>query len=302
MKRCLTLMLLLCSLFVNGQDSIVVVFDRPLQTLLYHLRLERLDNDANQATLFWNYADSLNHIRAEFDIPPKEHSTDYASPSLLSVICRNNGCDSTLVKDKIFIKSDNGISAILSLQRNGAASLSLGGDKPAEALSVPFDSERPGTLSFSTMKPTKTLNNFVLALRRDKSEFYKGDIEQLIADIKTSDDRLAAIWTYLDRNTDPAQTAVSRRYVLATVADGEGGYDIVYVDGDTPGWKPGQIKGHLRKTIFSDHFDLEWVTADGNVLRDDTSATFEGASHILRLDFPLLKSSVRFRRTSAGKR
>lgn len=296
MKRCSVLMLLLCSLFAKAQDSTVVVFDRPLSSLLYHLRLERLDNDANHAVLFWNYADSLNHKRAEFDIPPREHSSDYASPALLSVICRNKGCDSTLLNEKIFIKSDNGMSAILSLQRNGAASLSLGGDKAEDALSVPFDSERPGTLSFSTSKPTKTLNNFVLAFRRDSSEFYIGDLEQLIADSKTSTDRLAAIWTYLDRNTDPAQTAVSRRYVLATVPDGEGGYDIVYVDGDTPGWKPGRIKGHMRKTIFSDHFDLEWVTADGTTLRDDTSATIEGASNILRLDFPLLKSSVRFRR------
>ncbi|MDE6611074.1 MAG: hypothetical protein K2K22_00770, partial [Muribaculaceae bacterium] len=61
-------------------------------------------------------------------------------------------------------------------------------------------------------------------------------------------------------------------------------------------WKPLQLKGRLTPPVFERHFDRQWRTAHGKTLREDTSATLELDGTVLRLDFPLAKSSLRFRR------
>lgn len=296
MKRLLLLPALLAAFCSQARDIEVHRFDTPVKSLLYHLRLERHADRANKATLYWNFEDSANHIRATFDIPPQEVHADYGSPVRLTVTRRCGGEDSLLLSGKTVIKGYDGMSAIISLHSDGAASLTLGGDKASEAFAVPFCSEHPAALLYATDFPAKELDNFLLVERRESAAFHQGGTDALIEAVKASSDRAVGFWTYLDRNSDPAQTAVSRRYVLATVPSGDGTYDIVYVDGDAPGWKPGRIKGRLKKTVFTDHYDLEWTTVDGTLLVDDTSATLEGASNILRLDFPLLRTSVRFRK------
>ena len=79
----------------------------------------------------------------------------------------------------------------------------------------------------------------------------------------------------------------------------DGDYDIIFLAGANmrrSDWQPQRIKGRLRPTIFDSHFDLEWHTATGVTLREDTHATIEQDGAILRLNFPLSNSSIRFSR------
>lgn len=103
-------------------------------------------------------------------------------------------------------------------------------------------------------------------------------------------------WTYLDRNNDPQYARPGGKYQLAVVATPGGGYDILYIDGASTGsssWTAGMRKGRLTPTVFSGHFDLVWYDSTMQVVDAECNATLESAS-ILRLDFPLLKSSMRF--------
>ena len=106
-------------------------------------------------------------------------------------------------------------------------------------------------------------------------------------------------WQYLDRNTDADYMRPGGKYSLAIIpTDNTERFDIVYLDGaDVNGnkWEYGMIKGILETTPFKDHFNLIWFDAEMNPISDECSATLESKS-ILRLDFPLLKSSVRFSR------
>lgn len=290
---------------VPPDSAEAVHFDKPLLTLFHHIRFGQLNKHDNKAALYWNMSDSANHIRAEFIIPRTAESIDYAEVVTVSVIRRTAGRDSLLSRTTLDIKtssaSGDGLSAILSLQRNGRASLSLGGSKASPAIEVPFDSENPGATAFGTVFPTKILDNFLLTQYREPKRMATfSNPDSLKNTIRTSKDRFEGIWTYLDRNTEQELASVSRAYILATISDGNGGYDIIYLGGNSKGWEPLQIKGRLKKTIFTDHFDLEWTAVDGSMLKDDTSATVEGAGNILRFDFPLLKSSVRFRKVPAS--
>lgn len=106
------------------------------------------------------------------------------------------------------------------------------------------------------------------------------------------------IWTYLDRDNDLRYCRLGGEYSIAIVDDGNGGFDIIYLDGASTAasqWKAGMRKGHLRPTMFRNHFDLLWYDATMNAIQSEASATMEQDA-ILRLDFPLLKSSMRFSR------
>lgn len=105
------------------------------------------------------------------------------------------------------------------------------------------------------------------------------------------------VWRYLDRDNDPRFARPGGYYELAIVANHQtGGYDIIYLDGANTAsslWEPGMLKGRLSPTAFSGHFDLQWFDASMQLIDSECSATIE-SSAILRLDFPLLKSSMRF--------
>lgn len=109
-------------------------------------------------------------------------------------------------------------------------------------------------------------------------------------------------YRYLDRKTDRRYCKLGGNYTLALVAsaDRPGAYDIIYVDGADilPGqWTTGMLKGRLTPTIFDNHFDLQWFGSSTRAVADECNAFLEQGA-ILRLEFPLLKSSVRFVRTA----
>ncbi len=111
-------------------------------------------------------------------------------------------------------------------------------------------------------------------------------------------DPVEGFWKYLDRQNNPRYARLGGTYTLAVVADGDGGYDIIYLSGAdvyADRWDEGMIKGHLRPTRFEGHYDLEWVDSTFGVHDRELSAQLD-ASGILTLNFPLLKTQIRLSR------
>lgn len=107
---------------------------------------------------------------------------------------------------------------------------------------------------------------------------------------------IEGIWKYLDRDTDARYCRIGGEYTVAIIADGNNtGYDIIYIDGAQTArsaWQPGMMKGHLSPTQFLNHYNLLWYDATMNRINTECSATME-QNTILRLDFPLLKATMR---------
>lgn len=104
-------------------------------------------------------------------------------------------------------------------------------------------------------------------------------------------------WIYLDAVTDEVRARRGGRYSLAVVASESGdGWDIIYLGGaavNSDKWKPGMLKGHMRRTIFKDHYDVEWIDATFRPMTFDVSAQIEQGA-ILQFNFPRYKSTLRF--------
>ncbi|MDE6134637.1 MAG: hypothetical protein K2F79_03585, partial [Muribaculaceae bacterium] len=124
-------------------------------------------------------------------------------------------------------------------------------------------------------------------------------VEDLDQYLRMSNDPMEGLWQYLDRNLDADRVRLGGNYRMATVADGQGGYLIIYLSGARYGqesWKPLRVKGRLHPTVFADHYDLEWLDSAGRVLERETNATVTTSGTILELHFPLEDSSLRFSR------
>lgn len=129
------------------------------------------------------------------------------------------------------------------------------------------------------------------------------DITSLKRHIAQSDNPAEGIWQYLDRDANPRYALPGGNYTLATVADGRGGYDIIYLSGAEKAaskWEAGMIKGHLSPTVFEHHYNLVWFDAEMNEISRECSADIELPA-IMRLNFPLLKTTVRLSKSPQDK-
>lgn len=305
MKIAALLLSIVSVLSVYAADTLEVVrIETPVVELTYHVRLRAPKNNDLKFSLYWNYAaDSAGH-RADIVVAPLSEA-DGAGRS----VCRyklyslaDSAGKALSEGEGLFTYSTRGVpafSAVLSVDATGAR-LGLGSDECEIGFDVPYDKENPAALAFMRDVRTEVLNNLLIrSCRPPKRVSSFESVDSLIAHVEASDDVLEGLWVYLDRDIDRTRAALGATYRLATVADGQGGYDIVYLGGDSDysyPWKPLDIKGKLIATPFIDHYNLEWVAADGRVLSRETNARFEAGRAVLALNFPLLKSSIRLSR------
>lgn len=280
----------------------------PVSTLTYHVRLQASRNKPLAFDVFWNRTDSIHYRRARIEASPVAEADGTGRNVCTYTLIRRDGADEIVetTGEGLFTYAtdrNNGFSAVLNVDSSGA-SLACGGASPEIDIDIEFDNETPGALGISRQRKTGVISNTIISKHRKpitRSAFETE--EDIAAHIAASDDRLEALWSYLDRNTEPKHAVLADEYRIATVADGAGGYDIVLLEGP---WQnrtvpPLHVKGKLLRTPFIDHFDLEWIDAHGNSLTHDTSADFELDGAVLKLNFPLLKSTVRFRRQTASR-
>lgn len=130
---------------------------------------------------------------------------------------------------------------------------------------------------------------------------YPLSYEDLIGKIKVSADSTEGVWEYLDRAMPDDRTVLlGGRYKIATVANGANSYNIVYLSGDLSGfgvWAPMHVRGHLKGTSFAGNYDLSWTDVRRKtVYADECFAQLSADNQLLTLSFPLLDTSIRFRR------
>lgn len=296
-KYRLLLILLSCVALGASADSSTDIAS-PVESLQYHVRLKAPKSKNLQFKVFWNKS-AKDSTYVELDITPPAHDDFYQSECRYLIV--SGGKILSEGKEEFAYKGIGtaAFSAILNVDRSGAE-LSLGTDEVSFALPVPFDTANPGLIGYRTTTKSKELVNQLITRSTEKrrhSQF--ASVDSLLAYLDASDDVLEGVWTYLDRDIDRSKADIGAYYTLATVADGEGGYHIVYLGGENNYsyvWEPLEIKGELHRTPFINNYDLIWICADGHTLRRDTSAAFEAGNSILRLNFPLLGSSLRFMR------
>ena len=83
--------------------------------------------------------------------------------------------------------------------------------------------------------------------------FTSYSIDSLRKHLSLSRDVNEGEWVYYDRDTDPVRLSVGGDYRFATISDGRGGYDIVYISGaveNAEAWPPMRVKGRLLPTGF----------------------------------------------------
>lgn len=125
--------------------------------------------------------------------------------------------------------------------------------------------------------------------------------EALAERLASSVDTLEGVWTYFDRENDPAHARPGGRYRLVIVAAGNGSYDLIYTGGaevNSSAWRFGMIKGRLVPTPFVGNYDLVWYDAMLEPIENDVSATV--ADGLITLNFPLMKTRMRFSRQPSG--
>lgn len=111
-----------------------------------------------------------------------------------------------------------------------------------------------------------------------------------------ANDSIVGFYKYLDKIDNDKYAVVGGKYVIALLPDKTGNYKAIYIDGAnvySSFWKTGMIKGTLKKTIFSNNYDLEWYDSRAEVIDEECSATILD-NNIIELNFPLLKSQIRF--------
>ncbi len=194
----------------------------------------------------------------------------------------------------------NGANTLAVDFDEGRLRIAVGADHLAESFVISEPVLLPDTLEVWTATPL-TVRSVDARAWPDYRALYppRYTYDELIERISSSTDPLEGFWAYFDRDADES-TQIGGRYVVATRATDDGGYDIVMVDGARVSpevWPCGTIKGRLTPTIFVDTYTLDWRDAAGRWIHssNELSATVANSS-LMTLRFPHIDATVRLSR------
>jgi hypothetical protein len=212
--------------------------------------------------------------------------------------------DNRQLADKIY---DKDISATDSPcffrieRRSGGATISVGNRYLNKLLQLPQLSNI--SIEKASVKSTK---NSVTIIRR-YARYYPPRLRMSLSDdqldqltylARNLTDINGAVWSYIDNQLDTELAGRGGDYRLATVANSDGGYDIVYLSGAVVNnslWQRGDIKGKMAPSPLSSSYTLTWYDADLNSDYIDAQANIDG--DILTLVFPYESAQLRFIRS-----
>lgn len=291
----LVIALLAVSLWTSAKTPGVSVFRNPVEMLKYHLRLRPdMKRDA-VCELIWNLRDDSCRV-LRFVVPPIVSNDEMTGfESSWTLVDRKCGHDSILdtgtFRSRYAGGDGVGFSAVLNADGSGGT-VCLGGDAVAETVAVGFDNMVPGGIGYWCSDSLGEIKNriwFRSLPAPERSRFAdKAAIKEYLSG---STDPCEGIWEFMDRENDPSKAVPGSAYVLATVSDGKGGYEIVNMS------DPGMfLKGRMKATRFASNYDLTWRDRSGRDVGPECYAVFEIQNLTLRLYFPLLGASMRFRR------
>lgn len=260
-----------------------------------HIRVKAHKRDRRKASLLFDYRSPDDFYAVDFEVPDIAEVGEIYHARVSYVLRRHYaGSDSVLIKSSFAARyrpENPGVSVVIQLDHLGAVAM-LGTCEAAATLSLPIDCATPGLLGLQAVSDLDVARYDVdIEPRRVLPASPFENLKTLKEHIAMSEDLQESFWAYLDRNLDPVRASVGRFYNLATVRIDDG--SLLIVDADNVS----AVKGLLRPTIFINHFDLLWVDAAGRIIDIETNADIVNGS-VLTLNFPLHKSSIRFRKVS----
>lgn len=270
----------------------LTALEAPVSELLYHVRIAPDRHHATCVSLYWDYISPTQHIRADYTVVPiTEIDNTDSAPIDCKVYRVTGGADSLVASFSSYITFGRGrdaaISAILQANEDGAR-LDFGGRTVSDGFDVPH-SRGAASIGFSVDRDVRVLADKLMTRYSSERRHYTRDI------VFDSKDPLTGQWRYLDRDADHERVPSGIDYEIAVVAEPDSTYTILYAGEPLDGWKHGDVKGRLTPTPFENHFDLEWYDQSGRRYYRDTSADLLVDGQVLRLNFPILGTSVRFR-------
>lgn len=300
------LLISLCALLSASATDVVVAdttFANRPAALKMHYRIA-LPSDTRQpvAEIRWNVTDADCYDYARFSFDRDSRYDDWSNFTTCELGSAHDGIRQKADSKPYRLMDDpfaDGFSLRISSSEGGAV-LTAGVASPIINLPIPVpfsDTARFIVLGDSGVRLT---NSFVHATCLEPTTMSRfADIDSLAEYLSHSADPYEGIWIYYDHTTKPERTIVDGRYVLATVADGTGAYDIIYIDGannDSDAWPPLRIKGQLTPATFPGIYDLEWIQPSGEALPTEYGSGATFADDLLTLQFPYWQATVRFRR------
>lgn len=301
MLRAALLLTVLCfaAAFVRGESIVpdsLYLFEpgTPLGDAIYHIRLKPDKYNNIRLSIYWNYTDNDHYSYASLEIPPVVDLDNTDAVEIQCDIYSRTGACEVLVDTRreavTFSRGrDAGFSVLLHADRNGSR-LCFGDRYESDGLAIDYQPMMAGCLGFVANRKAELLTHTLISRSLPVRLTYDGTFV-------ASDDPLAGMWQYLDRDSDATNVAGAIDYPIAVVEAGDGSYILVYQGADSGVWHCGDIKGRLIPTPFTDHYDLEWYDADGRLHNLDTSADVMLEGQVIRLNFPLLSTTLRLRRT-----
>lgn len=247
---------------------------------------------AMQWSLCWHSPEGP--CRATLKLPSTDRSDDvYFTPAMLTVETGGTVNEYRVDADV----SNDGYNSIKIDYDGVTATLIIGDEAAREVAQVPFG---PGDIAVRVEDEGRCRRMQLSRLTPvAEADILGGSLIEMLQRVSASDDRNEGVWEYFGAESDVSKVSVGGRYVLATVDDGDGGYDIVYLTGaDTNSgiWSPMALKGHIRPTIFTGDYDLVWTDATGNRVRGDTYARLSDDGSLLTVGFPSQGATLKFRR------
>lgn len=181
------------------------------------------------------------------------------------------------------------------------ATISIGKTDPRQIVTVSCQEATAGDIAIMATAGVDIPLAVGAYLRDMPAILQTGIDENTVRNLARNPGSPVGVWEYLDRDTDSRRAIIGGRYRLGIIeaSDGrKGEYDIVYLGGaevNPSKWRPGMLKGRLRALPFANHWDLQWYDSEMKLISTDLNASME-QNAILSLNFPLMKSTIRFYR------
>ena len=260
--------------------------------------------------IVFDWRDSLNYRRVELSCDNSNLYDDLTDKRQMHVsVYRCVAGDETMSDSWELSRGvdlDDGLNTLSVSVHDNKVHVSVGKHELQSVGAIPLDLGDPcTTLSGIYLSPgaeiaveRTVLNADSNPPRRIATTWTRESLDQHFS---LSDDPIEGYWQYQDRDMEDRWLRLGGRYTVAVVA-ADKGYDIVYVSGaqvNAPQWCEGLLKGHISKTIFDGHYDLEWIDATFEPITQDAYAAFENGV-LMTLNFPVYKSSLRLSKVLAG--
>ena len=274
-----------------------------LKTENNNRKYKLLDNDINmQYSIVWNYTNDENY--SFLRVSQKE---DWANDDILKkryllieIAEISNGDKKDIFTKKMFnkVSYDNEYNSIKIQHHNHKTTFYIGNKElypiyKTDALSFDTNNKIGYAVSPNSCIRIKRIQFESAPYKTSigRTDYNKHQLDSLFLE---SIDPLEGYWTYLDRNMNESKGQLGGKYRIAIVKENKS-YKILYISGADMlpyYWEPFMMKGNLLETPFKDHYNLEWINAEKELIIDESYADY--TDRILIFHFPKYETKMRF--------